>query len=78
MLAEYSALQEHVMRVGGFDEAERVYAAPLDSDSLVLPHGMKVHNVEWVADGAAKFRRDFPGLSVQLDCAKLDAVLSWA
>ena len=35
--------------------ADRLYAAPLDSDVLVLPHAMKVHNVEWVADGAAQF-----------------------
>ena len=49
------------MRVGGFDEAERVYAAPLDSDSLVLPHGMKVHNVEWVADGAVRFVQTHSG-----------------
>ena len=55
--SEYAALQEHVKRVGGFDEAERVYASPLDGDGgdLVLPKKMRVHNAEWVADGAAKF-----------------------
>ena len=55
VLAEYAAVQEHVRRVAGFEHAERVYAAPLDSDALLLPHAMKVHNVEWVADGAAQF-----------------------
>ena len=55
VLAEYASVQEHVRQVAGFEHAERVYAAPLDSDSLLLPHAMKVHNVEWVADGAAQF-----------------------
>lgn len=58
VLAEYANLQEHVKRVGGFEQAERVYAAPLDADGVLLPKGMKVHNVEWVADGAAKFIQD--------------------
>lgn len=55
--SEYAALQEHVKRIGGFDEAERLYAGPLDRENsdVVLPRKMKVHNVEWVADGAAKF-----------------------
>ena len=53
--AEYAALQEHVKRLGGYDEVERVYAAPLDNDGVVLPHTMRVHNVEWVADGAVRF-----------------------
>ena len=42
-------------RVGGFEVAERLYAAPLDSDAVVLPAPMRVHNIEWVADGAAQF-----------------------
>ena len=58
VLAEYAALQKHVKRVGGFDEADRLYGAPLDADDLVLPKGMSVHNVEWVADGAAQFIQD--------------------
>lgn len=112
VLAEYAALQKHVMRVGasnqpplafvvavprdvscilagGFDEAERVYAvsvgthprptlaacrrspfvrggsmaqAPLDADSVVLPREMRVHNIEWVADGAARFIQEKGGL----------------
>ena len=55
---EYAALQQHVKRVGGFESAERVYAAPLDSDGVLLPKRMKVHNIEWVADGAARFIQD--------------------
>ena len=55
VLGEYEALQAHVKAVGGFSVAERLYAAPLDTDSVVLPSAMKVHNVEWVADGAAQF-----------------------
>ena len=55
VVAEYASVQEHVRQVAGFDHAERVYAAPLDSEALLLPHAMKVHNVEWVADGAAQF-----------------------
>ena len=55
VLGEYEALQAHVKAVGGFSIAERLYAAPLDTDSVVLPSAMKVHNVEWVADGAAQF-----------------------
>ena len=54
VLGEYQALQAHVKAVGGFSIAERLYAAPLDTDSVVLPSAMKVHNVEWVADGAAQ------------------------
>ena len=53
--AEYAGLQEHVRKVGGFEYAERLYAAPIDTDVVTLPSGMKVHNVEWVADGAAQF-----------------------
>ena len=54
VLAEYAALQEHVMRVGGFDEAERVYAAPLDMDGVALPKAMRVRtelrrNVDFVS-----------------------------
>ena len=64
--AEYASVQEHVKRVGGFEEAERLYAAPLDADagagSVILPSKMKVHNVEWVADGAAKFIQAKGGL----------------
>jgi len=53
--AEYAALQEHVKKVGGFEFADRLYAAPLDSEAVILPSAMKVHNVEWVADGASRF-----------------------
>ena len=53
--AEYAELQEHVKKVGGFESAERLYAAPLDTDGITLPAAMKVHNIEWVADGAAQF-----------------------
>ena len=45
----------------GFEEAERVYAAPLDMDGVVLPKAMKVHNVEWIADGAARFIQNRAG-----------------
>ena len=55
VLDEYAAAQEHVRSAGGFQFAERVYGAPLDSDALLLPQAMKAHNVEWVADGAAQF-----------------------
>jgi arylsulfatase A-like enzyme len=59
VLAEYTALQSHVKRVGGFEVAERVYAAPLDAEAVLLPKAMKVHNVEWVADGAARFVQQY-------------------
>ena len=36
-----------------------------DSDELLLPRGMKVHNVEWVAEGAAKFIQDKGGPSMR-------------
>ena len=63
--AEYASVQEHVKRVGGFEEAERLYAAPLDAEGasgVILPSKMKVHNVEWVVDGAAKFIQSKGGL----------------
>lgn len=40
--AEYAALQEHVKKVGSFDWAERLYAAPLDGEGVILPPPMKV------------------------------------
>ena len=55
VVAEYASVQDHVRQVAGFEHVERVYAAPLDSAALLLPNAMKVHNVEWVADGAAQF-----------------------
>ena len=55
VVAEYASVQDHVRQVAGFEHVERVYAAPLDSAALLLPSAMKVHNVEWVADGAAQF-----------------------
>ena len=30
----------------------------LDTDGVLLPRAMKVHSIEWVADGAAKFIQD--------------------
>ena len=35
--AEYAVLQEHVKKVGGFGFADRLYAAPLDSEAVILP-----------------------------------------
>ena len=55
VLEAYAVAQQHIRQLGGFHHAERVYSSPLDSDALLLPREMKVHNVEWVADGAAQF-----------------------
>ena len=49
VLSEYAALQEHVRRVGGFDEAERVYAAPLDMDGIILdPRSYILHPTSYL------------------------------
>ena len=42
VLDEYAAVQEHVRTAGGFQYAERLYGAPLDSEALLLPQAMKV------------------------------------
>lgn len=38
-----------------------MYAAPLDMEGVRLPKAMKVHNVEWIADGAARFIQNRAG-----------------
>ena len=54
VLAEYRAVQQHVRRCG-FDFAERLYVNNLYPEQHVLPSSMLYHNIEWVADGAARF-----------------------
>ena len=56
VLAEYHSIKAHVRRCG-FEQAERVYVNNLYAEQHVLPQGMLHHNVEWLADGAAKFVR---------------------
>ena len=54
VLREYKSLQAHV-RAAGFAFVERLYVNNLYPEQHVLPAEMLRHNVEWIAEGAAKF-----------------------
>ena len=53
MRAEYDKDVEHIREKIGFDFVERVYAR--NKENMNAPKFMRVHNLEWITEGALKF-----------------------